>query len=62
MDSVLKVKVIPNGPLQVKGMFEIEKADGTIENREGTTYLCRCGESKNKPYCDGAHKKIDFKD
>lgn len=62
MDSVLKVKVIPNGPFQVIGTFELEKADGTIEKREGTTYLCRCGHSANKPFCDGAHRKEGFKD
>ncbi len=60
MDSLLKVKAIPNGPLQVTGMFEIMKPDGETEQREGTTYLCRCGHSNKKPYCDGAHRKNEF--
>lgn len=61
MDSVLKAKVIPNGPLQITGTMEVEKTDGTKETREGSTYLCRCGHSANKPYCDGAHVKMEFK-
>ena len=60
MDSLLKVKVIPNGPLQVIGTFEIEKGDGEKEMREGKTFLCRCGHSKNKPFCDGTHRKAGF--
>jgi CDGSH-type Zn-finger protein len=60
MESVLKVKVIPNGPLQVTGMFEIVKQDGVAENQEGTTYLCRCGNSGNKPFCDGSHRRVGF--
>lgn len=60
MDSLLKVKAIPNGPLQVTGMFEIMRPDGETESREGTTYLCRCGFSNKKPYCDGEHRKNGF--
>lgn len=60
MDSVLRVKAIPNGPLLIKGTIEVEKPDGTVETKEGSTYLCRCGASANKPYCDGAHAKIKF--
>ncbi len=60
MDSLLKVKVIPNGPLMVSGGCEVEKADGSVDRREGTTYFCRCGQSSNKPYCDGMHRKAEF--
>ena len=32
-----------------------------LETREGKPYyLCRCGESKNKPFCDGAHNRVEF--
>ncbi|MGI6073251.1 MAG: CDGSH iron-sulfur domain-containing protein [Fermentimonas sp.] len=61
MDSLIKMTVIPNGPIKVEGMFEITKQDGTTEKREGNTFLCRCGLSKNKPYCDGSHAKGGFK-
>ena len=60
MNSLLKVKAIPNGPLQVTGVFEIMKPDGEVDSREGTTYLCRCGYSNKKPYCDGGHRKNGF--
>ncbi len=60
MDSILQVKAIPNGPLQVIGVFEITKPDGEKKSHEGTTYLCRCGYSKKKPYCDGEHRKNGF--
>ena len=45
MDSLLKVQVIPNGPLKVEGMLEVELPDGTVETKEKTTFLCRCGHS-----------------
>ena len=57
MDSLLKVKVIPNGALRVTGTFEIELPDGTTETKEKTTLLCRCGLSEKKPYCDAAHRR-----
>ncbi len=60
MDSVLKVKVMPNGPLQIKGTVEVEMPDGSTEMRDKTTFLCRCGHSSKKPYCDGMHRKMDF--
>jgi CDGSH-type Zn-finger protein len=58
-DSLLKIKVLPNGPLLVQGKVEIVLADGKTEEKEGPA-LCRCGASKNKPYCDGSHVKIGF--
>ena len=57
-----KVEVIPNGPLMVHGDLAITKADGSIEMKKRATAFCRCGASANKPFCDGAHKKIGFTD
>lgn len=59
-DSVVKIKVIPNGPLQVEGKVEITLADGTVVEKD-KAFLCRCGASANKPYCDGSHVKVGFK-
>ncbi|MDU1890285.1 MAG: CDGSH iron-sulfur domain-containing protein [Dysgonomonas sp.] len=59
-ESLLKIKVLPDGPLFVQGKFEIELANGTTETKEKAA-LCRCGGSHNKPYCDGTHAKIGFK-
>jgi CDGSH-type Zn-finger protein len=35
-------------------------ASGKIIENEGPVYLCRCGGSSNKPYCDGTHKRNGF--
>ena len=48
-----------NGPLQVRGPLTIRDAAGTTVFVE-SAYLCRCGGSKNKPYCDGTHARIGF--
>lgn len=46
----------------VKGGIEIESADGTVYEVRNRVVLCRCGESKNKPFCDAAHVKIKYLD
>ena len=51
---------LENGPIQVTGAVQISGQYGEKES-EGTIYLCRCGGSKNKPYCDGSHKSSGFK-
>lgn len=46
------------GPLWVTGGIPIERTDGKpVETRNRVT-LCNCGESKNRPFCDGAHRKM----
>jgi uncharacterized Fe-S cluster protein YjdI len=56
-----KIEVIPNGPLVVEGKIKIKDAKGD-ESEKDKIYLCRCGASSKKPYCDGSHKKIGFQD
>jgi CDGSH-type Zn-finger protein len=54
------IAVLPDGPLAVTGQVTIDGAAGTrIETRNRVT-LCRCGNSKNKPLCDGTHGEIGF--
>ena len=55
-----KITALANGPLMVEGQINVTKSDGTHETKEGKTFLCRCGHSSNKPYCDGMHKKNNF--
>ncbi len=57
-----KVKVTPfkDGPLGIEGNLEICSGTGRTVNRVTKTTLCRCGQSANKPYCDGTHKKVGF--
>lgn len=57
-----KVEIMKNGPLLVYGTLKVTNKDGLSETKNKTTAFCRCGESNNKPYCDGAHIKAGFKD
>ena len=50
----------PNGPLLLNGGFVIRTASGRVGWKGTKAALCRCGASKNKPFCDGAHKEAGF--
>jgi CDGSH-type Zn-finger protein len=51
-----------DGPLIVRGDFELRTPDGTpIDTGRGTIALCRCGKSAVKPFCDGTHKVTGFR-
>lgn len=50
----------PNGPLKLTGNLEVISGTGRTVNKVTTTWLCRCGQSANKPYCDGSHKAAGF--
>ncbi|HUO88884.1 MAG TPA: CDGSH iron-sulfur domain-containing protein, partial [Rhizomicrobium sp.] len=56
----LKVTPTLNGPLHVEGAVEICSASGQTLTRTTETWLCRCGHSQNKPYCDGSHEAAGF--
>jgi CDGSH-type Zn-finger protein len=57
----VNIQVIPNGPLKVDGDFVIHKSNGSPEMHHGAeAFLCRCGHSKNAPFCDASHKKAGF--
>ena len=53
-----KITVLSNGSLKIEGDFEVTDKNGTVYNlqRREAVSLCRCGHSKNKPFCDGSHK------
>lgn len=55
------VETTVNGPLLVYGNLKIKDALGNETTRERVTAFCRCGHSGNKPFCDGTHKKANFK-
>ncbi|RUS66512.1 hypothetical protein CUZ56_01792 [Saezia sanguinis] len=75
MEKAKKIRILPNGPYEVSGDVPLVQAVIAIDE-EGTSqswvdgksyeqqtdlyYLCRCGHSKNKPYCDGTHERIGF--
>lgn len=58
----VKVSLRDNGPLIIRGPVELLDASGErFEVAEGEAlFLCRCGESGRKPFCDGTHKRRGF--
>ena len=57
-----RIKVTKNGPLMVGGDCALIDSEDREVASCGPFALCRCGGSKNKPYCDGTHVKIGFDD
>lgn len=58
-----RITVLSDGPLEVRGTATVTRlADETKLEAADPAYLCRCGQSANKPFCDGAHKKAGFRD
>jgi hypothetical protein len=51
-----------SGPLWVRGGIEVIAADGTPYELRNRVTLCRCGQSNNKPFCDGTHASVGFSD
>ncbi|MFT3726115.1 MAG: ferritin-like domain-containing protein [Hyphomonadaceae bacterium] len=60
-DGPLAIDPQLDGPLRVRGNLEITAGTGKVVARIKSAYLCRCGGSANKPFCDGTHTKIGFK-
>ena len=54
-----RVTLVRNGPLLVTGEIEVRREDGTVEQLPRAT-LCRCGQSRHKPFCDNEHLKVGF--
>jgi CDGSH-type Zn-finger protein len=55
------IGVLPNGPLWVRGGIAVEADDGATYEVRNRVTLCRCGHSKNKPFCDETHEAIGFR-
>ncbi len=54
------IEILKDGPLRVTGITQCRNSRGEPIAFEQTVYLCRCGGSSKKPFCDGTHKKIGF--
>lgn len=52
------IRPLADGPLLVKGVTQLE---GEGAEAKPVMSLCRCGRSSNKPFCDGSHKKVEFR-
>lgn len=56
-----EVRIMPDGPIVVRGNFTIiSSTRGKLRQMKMVSF-CRCGHSKKMPFCDGTHRKIDFK-
>jgi len=55
-----RVKIRENGPLLCTGEIEVYAADGHVVGGGDDIAVCRCGASRNKPFCDGSHKEVEF--
>ncbi|WP_127903664.1 CDGSH iron-sulfur domain-containing protein [Solirhodobacter olei] len=59
-DGPVDLQPQPNGPLKIVGNLEVVSGTGRTVNKVRQAFFCRCGASRNKPYCDGSHKTENF--
>lgn len=64
MSDDLAVTITPttNGPYEVSGEVRIVAPDGAVIRETRRAYLCRCGHSGNKPFCDSSHRRQDWRE
>lgn len=55
-----QMEILPNGPILIYGTIQVKDKEGHKTLKNKTTAFCRCGESNNKPFCDGTHIKKEF--
>lgn len=58
----VNVRIMKDGPIVVEGKFKVIGKDDQELKPTIMTSFCRCGHSRNMPYCDGTHRKIGFTD
>ncbi len=56
----LRVMIHQNGPIELGGGFELRDDEGNTIHRGTSGWLCRCGHSGKKPFCDSSHKRVGF--
>ena len=61
-DYPVQVGVVDDGPLWVSGRIPVTTSTGVELERRARVTLCRCGQSSNKPLCDGSHAEAGFTD
>jgi uncharacterized Fe-S cluster protein YjdI len=54
------IELLPNGPIMISGNHCIINMEGERKNLTENSFLCRCGASSNKPFCDGSHSQNGF--
>ena len=59
-NETLTIKIAKNGPILCTSPLTVRSADGATTHAASKAALCRCGQSTNKPFCDGTHGKVGF--
>lgn len=60
--DVARITVTDDGPLMIQGPCRVVDAEGKPWKIAGEkAWLCRCGQSSRKPFCDGSHKEVQFR-
>jgi len=57
MSDAPRITATKDGPYKVENVPNLINSDGSEAQAKTTMFLCRCGQSANKPFCDGSHKK-----
>ena len=57
----VRIEILKDGPIRIKGDFLFRNSSGEVSSEHKDIYICRCGGSGNKPFCDGTHKKAMLK-
>ena len=60
MSDKVKIQVKKNGSVRVTGTADFVDAEGNVIETKTDFSLCRCGHSKEKPFCDGSHRDAGF--
>jgi len=61
-EETIAVEAMKNGPLMVYGNLAVKDSRGNVTTKSKVTAFCRCGHSANKPFCDGSHMRVGFRD
>jgi CDGSH-type Zn-finger protein len=62
MEQKPRITCLPNGPYVLEEGATLRRQTGAALPVSGKAFLCRCGGSANKPFCDGTHRKNGFRD
>ena len=60
MSDKIKMQIKKNGSIRVTGEVDFVDADGKVLETKTDFSLCRCGHSKEEPFCDGSHRDAGF--
>lgn len=61
VDTDAAIRPARDGPLYLRGEIRVEGEDGRVIAEGGRMALCRCGATKNAPFCDGSHREVGFR-